>query len=673
MIKTLKYTDWTALVSLVVFLLLAFWAEDKHAAFSTIASGGLFFYAAAIIVLGVFAGSMRRMFPMLLDWVFAIAVAVYLYRIWPHMFFDDAGFIMRYLDQLKDGHWFHYNGGEGAVFGISGFIHGLFCSVLVKLTGMSAERSLHISNLFGLTLSVYFLTGIFRRLIHRDSWAYISAFLVVCFSKNWGDVLFTGMETPLHVALVLGALYFFIEKRIAVFYFFAALAVVSKLDAVPVMAVLMVFHAVELFSEKIDKDIFLSEAKRQALFFWTPILLWIIAAVALFGSPFPQSAKAKVLYHSGAHHSFFPFLEGFINDVYKYPLLWLFVGFFVVHLFYIRRFGIAAITRYFAFGWMYIAIMAMYFFYNPNERMLWYYALPDLLLVAQCTLSVVWIASLSKDWKTGAFPPVGLFLLIIYVKPDVDGGRSWMFDYLEKVERERYEVGKYIAREGTEADTLLAWHGLIARPFPGFVIDGTGLNSKMAVEFRLNKDSMISVLRPKFGIHHAFSDITSVFSKNGYSIRGMFADITLENWPAWVWWQRNENGAKYVVEEMGDSLLRSGRITSRVNLLKLQGPSVRIAIPKNAKDGKLWGGFEGRSSVDREVTVKIWEGDSVIGEQKIKLPFYGHPEYPSLYTIGAPVLFSRSEENLPMFIEFLPAAGDTVVKINNPIFEYSPN
>lgn len=667
--------DFPAWISLCVLIFLGVFAELNHFLFSEYPIWKIVFFATSVIILCFCAGLLRNLFPRITDWAFASILTAYLYRLWPHMFFDDAGFIMRYLDQLKDGYWFQYNGGEGAVFGISGFIHGLYCSLLVKFGGMSPERALHFSNLTGLAITIYFISGIFRYFIQRPGIAYASTFVIVCFSKTWADVLFTGMETPLHVALVMGAFYFLLFGKIRAFYLFASLSVISKLDAVPIMAVLLLFHAIDNIKKfGIAKTIQVN-IKPQLVYFWVPLLIWFGFSTWLFGSPFPQSAKAKVLYHSGANNSLFPFLEGFSNDIYKHPILWLLLVLFVLHVLYINRKGLQAITIYFGFGWMFVGIMAMYYFYNPNERMLWYYALPETLLLAQCILSTVWIASESKDWKKYLLPVLVLFCWVLYLKPDVDGGRNWMFSYLEKVERERYEVGKYIASQATDQDTLLAWHGLIARPFPGFVLDGTGLNSKMAVEFKLNRDSMISVIKPDYGIHHGYPAINESFSKNGYFIKGMFGDVTLENWPAWIWWERNTSRMpNTITQTVTDSMIVSGRIMNKENPIKVEGRSVIFQLPENVNKGVFWCVFEGRGNNDKNVHIKLWGGTELITEWDIKLPPYGKEGYPSLYTYGSGFSFGNDyrsyTDSSQVRVEFLPTGEDTVVKINNPIIEY---
>ncbi len=590
------------------------------------------------------------------------------------MFFDDAGFILRYLDQLKHGYWFQYNPGEGAVFGISGFIHGLYASILVKL-GMHAERALHFSNLTGLFLCILFLQGIFYRLLGQRFLAYLGAASVILLSKTYCDVLFTGMETPLHIALILGAWYFYLSRQKSWFFLFAALSVISKLDAVPVVGMMMLVYGLSEWKDFGFGGVAANNRKPKVFFFLIPLVLWVVFAFWFFGSPFPQSAKAKVLYHSGAHTHWFPFLEGFLSDIYKKPLLILWMVFFFIHLLLIRKTQGRSVTDYWMFGWMFVGIMVLYYFYNPNERMLWYYALPDLLLVAQCILSSLWLASLSKDVKGYLLPIFSLFFWFMHLMPDVQGARFWMFSYLEKVERERLEVGKYIAREADSQQKLLAWHGLLARPFPGYVLDGTGLNSPLAVEFKLNRDSMIAGIKPDYAIHHAYDKIVESFEQAGYSVKGVFGDVTLENWPAWIWWKRETDPRyRYVTKNLADSSVAAGEIVHASHPLKVEGKRIEFQFPyQPGEQAKLWFAFEGRNMEEgRKIQIKVWRDSIQVGDDFVSIPAFGNSEYPSLYTFGTYVNLPEFNDslNFSLFrVEFLPCGADSVVKINNPLLE----
>ena len=673
MIKTIKTIDYFAWISLGLIFFLGYYSQRNYTLFNAYPVKEPAVFGVVSVALCLLAGRLRRYMPAAVDWMFALMAAAWLYTVWPHLFFDDAGFILRYLDQSVHGGWFRYNAGEGPVFGISGFIHGLFATLLVK-AGAAPERALHMSNFVGLAAALFFLAGIFRRLVPQPGWAYAAALVAGGLTKTWCDVLFTGMETPLHVALILGTFYFMLCGRIRSFYLFAALSVVSKLDAVPVVGVLLLLHVVESIHAAGLKKTWAAEWKAQSVWFWLPLAAWTVFAARFFGSPFPQSAKAKVLYYSGRSDNFFPFLEGFSRDFYKHPMLGLLGIFFVLHLFLIRKKGLSALTRHFGFGWMFAGIMLLYYWYNPDERMLWYYALPDLLLTAQCVLSGLWLASQAKDWKHFVLPPLTLFCWIVFLKPDVDAGRNWMRSYLDHVERERYEIGRYIAAQARPGQTLMAWHGLIARPFPGFVFDGTGLNYKKAVELGLDRDKMLSVLQPTFGIHHGEYDIMRSFCGHGYFVKGLFADITLQNSPAWIWWEKgNDNRVTFDVSNITEAMVSKGTVIHASRPLKTEGRAVRFALPvKKEASATLWFAQEGTGRADRKLGVRVWTADTLLLQKEIPLPAPGGT-CPSVYTTAhsLPLYTAGRVPGTPeIYIEFTPRGLDTAVKINHPIIEY---
>jgi len=646
-------------------------SQLKHYLFTFPHFGHVLIFILLVSALCYSLGMVRHKFPKLADFFFVCSIAAYLYVVYPHVFFDDAGFILRYLDNLQDGFWFQFNAGEGAVFGISGFLHGLFCSVGVVL-GINPESALHLSNMVGLASVTFFLFRIFLYFLHRPVLAYGATLVVVCFTKNWVDVLFTGMETPLHLAFVFGALYFLLYERFRLFYLFAALSVVSKLDAVPVISVLLLIHVIRKRKELGLMDTIRSEWKNGLLFFVLPIVAWVVFALGFFGSPFPQSAKAKVLYHSGVHDNFFPFLEGFTNDVFKLPMLLLYLILFVVHLLYTRRKGIPAITTHFVFGWMFLGIMLLYYFYNPNERMLWYYSLPDILLVSQCVLSSIWLVAQTKDWKRYVLPLCTILCWVLYLKPDTDGGRQWLVPYMDRVERERYEIGQHIAKGASSGDTLMAWHGLIGRPFPGYVIDGTGLNSKLALDYELNINAMLAGLKPDQGIHQGEQVIHESFSQNNYEIRDMFGDITLTGQLPWVLWKKKDvhDTRQTRVMPIKKTMAWADYYIQDSLPLRLEGSSIILDIPFVTSGGELWAIFERTTHDDEIIHVNVWNGTILAREADITLPPFGNTDYPSLYSYGGSVKYTQVDSAEYIRLEFLPTGNNKTVKITNPLIEY---
>lgn len=632
-------------------------------------------YAVVVLLAGYAFRYIFRLLGNFSDYIFAFCITVYLYKIWPHTYFDDAGFIMRYLDNLQQGVWFHFNAGESPVYGISGFVHGLYCSLLVKVLGMTPERSLHISNLTGLFFSAVFLLRIIRKLLPELKFEYILVSIALLYSKYFCDVYFQGMETPLHIAIVLAALHFMLQNKWKWFYGFSALAVISKLEAVPVVVVMFIIHKLP----NLTREKFTPFVKTNLLSFFTcfvlPMLVWITFSTWFFGSPMPQSAKAKMLYHSGAIQSNFPFLEVFLQDSFRLPLLILLLVFFIIQLFFVRNVAGDSILKHFAFGWMFVGLMVLFHFYNPNERMLWYYAFPDLLLVLQCLFSVAWIISKVPQKSNQARISVLTVAFVFFLKADTDGARYWMFSYLERVEQERFEVGKYVAQKATPSDTLLAWHGLTSRPFPGFVIDGTGLNSKLALSYKLNRDSLINEFHPRLIIHHAQDYLVECFSSHHYRILDVYGDVTLENYEPWVLWERPANlQDKNQVNVLRKEDVKKGEIAEGIGFLKISGDEIQLESQiRDMQFKKLWFVFEGRDEKEREFMLEIFENDSLVDSHKLTVKSKERTTSPSLYTQS----FSINLENIEcsgneVVFKFSCFDENDMLKISCPMLEFTP-
>jgi hypothetical protein len=625
----------------------------------------------------VFAGlifhfSKQKLGPWL-DLIFAGIIAGILFAIWPHTFFDDAGFILRYLENTKQGVWFRFNSDELPVYGISGFIHGLFCSVLVFLGGVSPSIALHASNLTGLFITAFLLVRIFRRLLPDSKFHFVYATIILMYSKYLCDVLFQGMETPLHIAIVLMALHELLMQRSKSFFLFAAISIISKLDAVPVIAVLFVVYFTDLILKEKFIDIFRKRFKPFLLYFLFPLAVWILFSYYFFGSPLPQSAKAKLMYHSGSIQSTFPFLEIFINDPFRMPLLILLGLFLILHLFLAKIKGIKFITFNFIFGWMFIALMVLFHFYNPNERMLWYYALPDLLLISQCVLSFGILASAKLPFFDFARNTFFALCLITFFKYDTDGAKNWMFGYLGRVERERNEVGKYVAQLGNKSDTLLAWHGLTSHPFPGFVIDGTGLNSKLALSYRLDSDSLISELNPRFIVQVANDFLVERFSKHSYNIVGMFGDITLDNTEPWLVWSKvNESKSQKLATVVPKANLIQGNQVENVPFFKAFGNRIEFscssgkALPKT-----LWFVLESNEQ-NQNIACEIWSGDTLLKSERVSLLAKGQNQGPSIFTQSFSInLANCSFESDSFQVKIATSIPEEPLKLICPIVEYS--
>lgn len=98
----------------------------------------------------------------LLSIMFAILMSLFIFEVtdpFSYPFMDDAGIVMRYLDNFRNGLFYVYNAQDGPVFGISGFLHGVLSGFFVYFFGVSSEMALVLANFMG---SILFFWGLVK-------------------------------------------------------------------------------------------------------------------------------------------------------------------------------------------------------------------------------------------------------------------------------------------------------------------------------------------------------------------------------------------------------------------------------------------------------------------------------------------------------------------------------
>src|SRR5436853_7838143 len=87
------------------------------------------------------------------------------------------------------------------------------------------------------------------------------SFLIILFgSKFFINSMTTGMETTVHMAIVLSAIYFFLAEKSKTMWLMLTISVISKLDAVPLALSLGSIH---LFQNR--KNLFPVSLKNKTL------------------------------------------------------------------------------------------------------------------------------------------------------------------------------------------------------------------------------------------------------------------------------------------------------------------------------------------------------------------------------------------------------------------------
>jgi hypothetical protein len=498
----------------------------------------------------------------------------------PTVVFDDAAIVLRYIDNFGKGYFFKYNATDPSVYGLSGFVHGLFAGLLSYFHLLNSEQSVLFSNYIGFIGTSWFIFRIYQALTGTNRIAFLLWILTLTTTRSFLLVAGSGLETSLHLAFVTGGVYFFLAKQHRAFYFFSALMIISKLDALPIAATLLLYHFILRYKCFTEKDRFRTESLLLFRYFLLPLLAGIALLTFLFGSPLPQSAYAKLFYHSHPGNSVFPFLQNFIANQLKLTTFIIAIILWAVALTEALAKKSTQLFSNTLFGSLCVATFSLYYFYNPGEQMIWYYAMPELFLIMQTLYGIYYLhanwANLSKKYSTVI---MFLFLLPFAILSWKDVSEHFMIleQSTQTIERERREIGNDIRALSSSKDTLLSSHGLPTRFFPGYVIDLSGLNSKLATQYHLKADSIINVFKPTFIINHAYPVMAQYLEKHSYTIKGIYRNITKANYHCWVLLKKVENPIQHKIQFLDQHLNRGAFILDN-DIVKINEKNGRVIL-----------------------------------------------------------------------------------------------
>lgn len=594
-----------------------------------------------------------------LERLVAVAVPLFVHFFDPPIWMDDAGFILRYFAQAQEGCFYCFNAADGPVFGISSFLFGLLGNALAWTGILDPEQCLLVLTYAGLYFATKGIFGLLRVGLAQPLALPLAFLATLAFNKSFWAAGNGGMEAPLHLAVCLYALKAFVERRHLPMWGLLALATISKLDAVPLVLVVGLLWLIR------ERRGLLPLSTRNPL--WAslilggivPILLYVGVVTLLFGSPLPQSAYVKAFLQKHPDDSFFPFLSYYLESRMRIGLLGgglLLFAAYQVQLWWAKA---ADWTTQTAPGWAFVGVMALYYVYNPAEKMLWYYVLPETLLLLQAMYA---LAGLGKRLPARlAFPAflVGLAVPALFFLTHTLNEVRWFRLYERWVEVERVAVGRDLGARMAPGDTLMAGHGLISAFTPGYVIDITGLNSKLATSYQLDLLRMLRERRPQWVAIHGWEGLMRTFPELPYDADTAYYDITLHRYSAWRVWHRMPDGApQRYWEAVSPAAISGDQLADEPGLGYHRILSHRLQLAWDSlpagTDGLDMGIY--RRKQPYTLTVRQFIGDSVV--QTTALPVAAMPEW------QGPPYFSQSlrmpllhAPGRPFRIEF--AAPDT--------------
>lgn len=495
--------------------------------------------AACALVLSALGYGRKKQIDLTLDWILAFAAAALIFSVYPNEFFDDAGFVMRYLDNFSAGHFYAYNPTDGPVLGISSPFQGIISGALSFLSPLTPEQILRYTAFGGLVALAFFVIQILRTTSGENTSFVLLSIVVLLGSKMFLNVMKCGLESSMHIAIVLSVFWSYYTKRTRLMFFLFALAIFSKLDSLPSVAVVALFWLSANLKTLLPFRFNNTVVKQIVLFTVVPLAVWIVVAWSFFGSPLPQSAYAKIHFHAHPNDSWFPFFTRYVTDG----------GFSILAFFTAICFCLTAgfilfrrqhqELKLLAPGTAFIATMVLYYFYNPGEKMMWYYALPDILLLIQLVISLAFLSKLvDQYWLRTSVVLLSCISVYSLCYPAVASGKVWLEEYLGIVEYERDQLGIYLGRQISADDTLMTWHGLTGRYTKGYVLDMSGLNSKLVTNYQRNSDTIARRFKPNWVVNTAAYDYIEMFNKPPFTFDTAFYDITAYNYPNWIVYKR---------------------------------------------------------------------------------------------------------------------------------------
>ena len=456
----------------------------------------------------------------------------------PYMF-DDSAFTLRYLDNFWEGFFYHYNKSDPPVFGISSFTFGIFTGLWCWLHVLTPEQSIHFTSFLGVVAVSFLLLKILRELVKENALVLVLWFAIIFSSKMFLNVAKSGMESPFHVSIVLLAILLFLQNKSRWMWLLLAISVISKLDAVPVVFVIGLTFIITNRSNFSPINFRNNSIREFCYFAVLPILIWVLFATVVFGSPLPQSAYSKIFLHFHPSDYWFPFLKYYLQAGRVQLVFRIFGALFLAHLTFALLKHKKVSFKPLVFGMSFIAVMVLFYFYNPGEQMTWYYVLPDLLLLTQLVVSAnFFIQFIPYSPVRISTALISLCFFLSWTGVDLLGGKYWMETYLERVERERLEIGKYVGTMVGKNDSIMSNHGLPVRHVKGYVIDMSGLNSKFAASFQIDPEQLFKSHHPQWAISHNSVPYAALMSQNGYAPVRLFYDVTEYAFPQWCLYRK---------------------------------------------------------------------------------------------------------------------------------------
>ena len=592
------------------------------------------------------------------------AFAAWLYLAWPiEYLYDDGAIVLKYMDNFAAGGFYQYNLADDAVFGVSGFLHGVFAGFLSATHATTPDQSVLVSNAVGVWLTSLAVLLILRRFTSSLITILAAWVFSLSASNHFIQTAFHGLETPLHLGIVLLACWAWLSGYSRSMWLLSALAIVSKLDAVVVVGVLAALRLLPLILRRDTRADGFAELRTALLWMGIPLVLWVALTLWLFGSPFPQSAYAKLYLHSHPPGRF-AFVSRWWGGETERTVIYILIAVVAMVTGLRKRDGQRDRSAVLALLGGCAALLVLYTWFNPAEHMPWYDVLPQTLLVLGAVISLLALERRSTRLPRAFGFLLPVLLLAVMVPSNVSRAVGMVRQargYIHASEPERIAVGKYVHDHADPADRLFTGHGHIARFARIYTYDYSGLNSPLITRLYRQNKSAIRELGPEWvtrpGLMHAVAQ-----RDLAYELVRTFYSRSLRGVQAWRIWHKREGAAgRFVarpvvtaevtsdgsVRDIGGGLLhiRGGSQVTLAVAMDGAAEQLRFGVARQERPLDLQVSLLGVGGVDEprpltRVTIPAADpGDPVEGlthEIRITLPAVTRPGSP-VHLLIAPV------------------------------------
>jgi hypothetical protein len=291
---------------------------------------------------------------------------------------DDSYITFRYARNLLAGEGFVYNPGQ-PVLGTTTPLYTFSMAAVGLLTGGVAAKfpvNAWLFNALADAAACYLLIRLGRR--SGAAWPGFAAALAWSIAPYSVTFSIGGLETSLYVFLMTALALAYAERRRTLTGLLGALAILTRPDAVLLVAPLILDRLVRAI-RKSDEPL----SAKELLAFLVPTLAWAAAATLLFGSPVPHSVQAKMgAYVLSANDALIRLIQHYATPFLEQHLLGpaLAVGLGLVLYPFLYLVGARRIYRaeprllaWLVYPWLYFLVFAL-----PNPLIFRWYLTPPL-------------------------------------------------------------------------------------------------------------------------------------------------------------------------------------------------------------------------------------------------------------------------------------------------------